>query len=1301
MKRLGIDLGSSAVKLALLDKKGVLLKSDYRLHHGSLLPVLGKLLLEVREEWLLSENSYVLICGIESGLLDLPAVGDIVALTEGAKRIAPSAAAVIAIGGQSARYITGLNDEIPQFAENDSCASGTGSFFENQMARLGLPLTEYSNLVKQANTIPRIAGRCSVFAKTDIIHHQQEGVPAADILLGLCYASVRSYKAAVAGKLKVQKPVLLACGVGHNSGVVRAIRDVFELGENELLLPDGFDCTQAIGAAAIANKQGVQLSFQNLIELCEKADVKHKGSKVHTLPPLPAPPSVDNLHKTRHYVQGEPCYLGIDVGSTTTKLVLLSEDENVLETIYLRIKGDPKQAVREGFARICEKYGDGIRIKAASTTGSGRMLIGRLIGADCIKDEITAQTTSAVRFTPDADTVFEIGGQDSKYISLRDGHTGDFQMNKICAAGTGSFVEEQAAKLDIPLAKYGDMALAAAAPADLGERCTVFIESRIASLLSTGISRENIAAGLCHSIVLNYLNRVVGTRIVGNHIVLQGGVAYNPGIVAAFISVYGNRISVAPYFSVSGAVGAALLAKREIGDKVSTFKGITFNGWDENQETKSSTFVKQKPEPLDSLDEQTFPREKGKKTIGIPRALINYDMFPRFSRFFHALGYNVLLSDISSDATVELGQANVKEEVCYPLKLAVGHAASLVQQKVDYLLMPSVHGKGICVYMQEAPQIIAACVGLKEKGIKLLAPDICMDQPKYISTAFTKMAKQLGHGRLEVLRALFKCGIFDIASSMLKRRSEPLPVITKNEIGFVLVSRSYGLADPILSLSIKQKLNSLGYKVYDLPSVPSRLRERLYNEQSRSNLYWPFGREVLAAARQLRQNPKLYPIYLTYHGCGPDTMLTHWFDIEVGGKPYLAIEVDEHSSTVGIMTRLEAFANSVVGRDAKKEKVSARISALSENSIQCNIDTASKKIPLAIPSLYPYSTLLTDYLIQKGYRAKEMSPTSLQSLAKGHVLMRGKEYFSLTALLADCIEYTSKNNMSQILIPQNKGAENNGLYARFIATKLAERGFGNTTVIAPVWERLMKDNVIANALFSVSLAGDIILCAPVSKQAKLLSKVKAVFASGLPAKEDFIKWAQFASGDINSKYILCAGESACFLNPLFRSELEAHCEKAGYTLRYAPLSELLLIEMMENGVRAKEKAVLLSQISAVLGAGSPFAGSVSRLSKLADSVLGSCTACNGRCAGCSIQCNERICECRTLSAGGRWRAGKTASLPNGYHGLIRVTSMYENTSSVFSLIDGTLGAQRLELRFEGTLSAAESARVDTWLHYIN
>jgi predicted nucleotide-binding protein (sugar kinase/HSP70/actin superfamily) len=641
------------------------------------------------------------------------------------------------------------------------------------------------------------------------------------------------------------------------------------------------------------------------------------------------------------------------------------------------------------------------------------------------------------------------------------------------------------------------------------------------------------------------------------------------------------------------------------------------------------------------------------------------------------------------------------------LKLAIGHAESLVRKKVDYIFMPSVHGKGICVYMQKAPQIISACLELKEKQITLLAPDICVDQSDSISKAYLSIVGQLGHGRISALPAIIKGGIFEITKHFTKRKGKLLPILPENEAGFVLVSRHYGLSDPILSLSIKQKLNDLGYKVFDLPQTreppyTSRPKRNLIHDQyNEKDLYWPFGRDVLTEAKQLRDIPNLYPIYLTYHGCGPDTMLAHWFDNEMGIKPYLSIEVDEHSSHAGVLTRIEAFANSVSKRNDASENISAGISVLDDGVVQSNFNAISKAIPLAIPSLYPYSTLLTEHFRQQGYNALEMPATTKQSHAKGQTFMHGKENFSLTALLGDYIEFSNKATKAQILLLQNIGAENEGVYSRFIATKMREQEYENVIIISPLWERLLGDKKTVKALFSVLLSGDILLCASKSRQTELLIKMRAVFANGLPKVEDFIKWAQVVASEAYSKFILCAGETACFLNSLFRNEMEMRCETAGYTLRYAPLSELLLLEMMEIGVWAKQKAALLRKVSRTLGFGSPFAESIKTLSKTADSVLGSRAEMNGRCDGCSIQCGRGECKCRTLSASSRWQAGKAALLSDEYYGLIRTASMYENTSSIFSLIDNSLGAKCLDFRFEGMLSSAEAARVDTWLHYLS
>ena len=499
----------------------------------------------------------------------IPSLGDIPAIVEGVRWIIPQVGSVIEIGSQGARFITDLQSRAPQFAVNEHCAGGTGSFFEDQMSRVGCKLEDYSSLVEQAQSVPRLSGRCAVFAKTDIIHRQQEGAATPDILLGLCYAMIRNYKATIVRRLPVCKPVVFCGGVTCNTGVIRAIREVFGLTEEELIVPEFARYEAALGAAL---KASGSFTLRQLNDSLDRTLTTHH--MVGTLPKLElrSGTSLAEPNATK-IIPESGCALGIDIGSTSTDLVLVGADGELVDFQYLRTAGDPEGAVRKGLARIRQRFGD-IRFTAVGVTGSGRARIGKRIGADAVRDEITAQAKGAAHWVPEVDTVFEIGGQDSKYISIQNGEVVDFQMNKICAAGTGSFVEEQAARMGIPLAEFGPLALSSEHPASLGERCTVFIETAIASASAEGISRADIAAGLCHSIVQNYLHKVVGSKTVGQHIVLQGGVDYNPGIVAAFQSAYGDRVQVSPVFSISGAYGAALLAQEAVGDAPSRFVGF-------------------------------------------------------------------------------------------------------------------------------------------------------------------------------------------------------------------------------------------------------------------------------------------------------------------------------------------------------------------------------------------------------------------------------------------------------------------------------------------------------------------------------------------------------------------------------------------------------------------------------------------------------------------------------------------------------------------------------------------------------
>ena len=1151
MYYVGIDIGASSVKVAAVDAQGAVLRVVRRAHEGSPLPCLRALL-----DDLLASNDLSGACGgvvatgsgadmLRAVASDVRVLEDVPALVKGVRALAPQARCVMGIGAQSGVFATGFaGGAAPEFAMNESCAAGTGSFFEDQMQRLGLPLESYSDLVARAQSVPRLSGRCSVFAKTDIIHRQQEGVPVEDILQGLCHATVKAFKATIVRNLPVEKPLALAGGVLENAGVVRAVREVFDLGEGELLASPDLVCAQAVGAAlAAAEGVGAAGACAELAAYdgeydagrhpdaqsagaCEGAAAGARtaccsldalraalggaaGLQADDLPRLPQLPQVDctpsrgfALAPSPWNPQGAPAReggvvprsaavdalpqgapvpvaLGVDVGSTSTNLVLLSADGVLLDAQYLRTRGNPKQAVREGLASLAARVGDRAQVVAAGVTGSGRTMIGKLIGADAVRDEITAQARAAAAADPQADTVFEIGGQDSKYISLAAGQVADFQMNKVCAAGTGSFVEEQAARLGIALPDYGPLALSVERPVDLGERCTVFVETAINAALAKGATKAEVAAGLCLSVVRNYLHKVVNAKPVGSRIVLQGGVAYNPAIVAAFRAYAGDSLTVSPWFAVSGAVGAALLAaeaqgfmpvqtgESADGTHVANIAGgvkvseavpgapnspetsghwpsgharaaedeggapgtaaassscvcrqanapSNFRGWDLSGAVREMRRV----DPAEIAANRAFfhkvdemylegydpTRDPAKKTVGIPRCLMLHKLFPMANAFFKQLGFNVVLTDASSEETVRLAQASAQGETCYPVKLVHGHMAQLLDAGVDYVFMPSVHTirhlkstvphNYACTYMQSIPAIVAQELDYEGHGITLLNPLMNLDFGQgAMAEVMLQVGAQLGRTPQETARAMLAGGF---AVTEFTRKTEELgdqllAALCPGERVIVIITRNYGIVDPALNMGIPDMLLDRGWKVITVSHLHAH---DLGISADYPGVVWPFGQHILSGAKLVRRDPRLFAVYLTNHGCGPDTMISHLFAEEMGSKPYLQIEMDEHYSKVGVETRVEAFLNAIEhyeAADLRGTPTSARV-----------VNTACEPLcagELAgLPSFGPYGRLTAQWLRDQGIPVRELVPTP-QTLELGRKECTSKEYYSFASLL--------------------------------------------------------------------------------------------------------------------------------------------------------------------------------------------------------------------------------------------------------------------------------------------------------------
>jgi len=587
----GIDIGSISCKVAVLDDNRVIRYLRYQRTHGRPMETAREMLADLLGE--VSSGRIASMAGTGSAgralceLLEIDFVNELICQTAAIRHLRPEVRTLIEMGGQDSKvtFLSDPNDprgrsagqDMVDFSMNTVCAAGTGSFLDQQASRLGVNIEgEFGELALRSETPPRVAGRCSVFAKTDMIHLQQQATPMHDIVAGLCLGLARNLKSSLCQGKEVIAPVAFCGGVASNAGVVRSIEKVFELGKGGLIVPEEHLVTGAIGVVLMQMRQGAgEGSEQEPRVLLSKLDEYLQEQRIvgHRIDPLPEPThpapasevQSDLLEKARGEGRTIPAYLGVDVGSLSTNVVVMDEEQHVLSKAYLMTAGQPLEAVRQGL-EICGKEVEGlVEILGAATTGSGRYLTGDFIGADLVINEITAQATGAALVDPTVDTIFEIGGQDSKYISLEEGVVVDFEMNHACAAGTGSFLEEQAERLGMSIKEeFANEAFKSKAPIKLGERCTVFMESDLLSYQQQGAERPDLTAGLAYSIVLNYLNRVVSHRRIGQKIFFQGGTAFNRATVSAFEAVTGKPIIVPDHHEVTGAYGAAELARRHM-----------------------------------------------------------------------------------------------------------------------------------------------------------------------------------------------------------------------------------------------------------------------------------------------------------------------------------------------------------------------------------------------------------------------------------------------------------------------------------------------------------------------------------------------------------------------------------------------------------------------------------------------------------------------------------------------------------------------------------------------------------------
>ncbi len=864
---------------------------------------------------------------------------------------------IVSAGGETIIYYElDKNGRIGNVQAGSKCASGTGEFFLQQIKRMGLGLEEALTISEGEEPYP-VAGRCSVFCKSDCTHALNKGEKKGKVVAGLCRM--------IAGKIVelVQKSggkrILLIGGMAGNKPVVN-----FLGAHMEVIIPREAAYFEALGAALWA-----ALHEPAPVLIREETLFLPAGSSFSFLPPLAeARKSVSFKKLLRgEAAPGERLILGLDVGSTTTKAVLLRErDKALVASIYLRTEGDPVRAARQCYASLAREVFFDVHIIGLGVTGSGRQIAALHALTPAVINEIIAHARAALFFDGQVDTIFEIGGQDAKYTYIVNGVPADYAMNEACSAGTGSFLEESAFEaLDVEMTGIAPLALQAVSPPNFNDQCAAFISSDIKTAVQEGLGTPDILAGLVYSICLNYLNRVKGNRPVGKKIFMQGGVCYNQAVPVAMAGLLEKEIVVPPEPGLMGAFGVALdvaekigrgslpegsynlqeLAGREIeygkpftcrGDKscdrrclinVLKIEGKRYPfGGACSRYTGVQRQVRHDVGALDlvfqreqiiyrqSAGNRSFSR-KGKK-LGISRSLLVNTLFPLYFHYFSSLGFEVITPSTSDP----LGRLRQGAPFCFPVELGHGYMADLLRMEPDYIFVPHVKALPslsdevsiICPLAQGEPYYLKAAFADLQDSSRVLSPVLDFSHGYSVpEQEFVEMGKTLGATQQEA-REAFCSAVRRQEQAQAECKQLGRGLLAEMELdsaqrAVVLFGRSYSAFTEGANLGIPHKFASRGWKIIPCDFLP------LEEEEPFPSMYWSNGQIILQAAELVCKNPRFFGVYITNFSCGPDSFLVGYFRSIMGEKPSLTLELDGHTSDAGLDTRIEAFLDIVEG----------------------------------------------------------------------------------------------------------------------------------------------------------------------------------------------------------------------------------------------------------------------------------------------------------------------------------------------------------------------------------------------------
>ncbi|MDR2016814.1 MAG: 2-hydroxyacyl-CoA dehydratase [Burkholderiales bacterium] len=973
--RIGIDIGSTTVKIVAVDHEQRLLYKTYTRHLSEVRRTVADGMAQLRQGDLFPDDTPATLVITGSGglsvaeIVDIPFVQEVIACAKAVETLAPATDVAIELGGEDAK-ITFFTNGIEQ-RMNGTCAGGTGAFIDQMASLLRTDAVGLNDLAKRAKNIYPIAARCGVFAKTDVQPLLNEGVAREDIALSIFQAVAHQTISSLACGRKIKgKAAFLGGPLNFLPELKKRFVETLQLNADNVVVTNNSELFVALGAALYGKPEDAK-PLSEIVNVFER--LRDGGQReVAALSPFFADAETrqafDARHREAKIIYAEladhrgPVFLGIDGGSTTTKAVLINENNELLYTYYGSNEGDPLRIVTTVLDEIYAALPKDAAIAASAATGYGEALIREAYKIDFSEVETMAHYKAANHFLPGVDFILDIGGQDMKCLRIKNGVIDNILLNEACSSGCGSFIETFAQSVQMPVDAFAKAALESCAPADLGSRCTVFMNSSVKQAQKEGASIADISAGLSYAVVKNALIKVMKVRDpreLGEKIIVQGGTFYNDSVLRAFELISGREAVRPEIAGLMGAFGSALIAKerwqgiepsamlnpealQQFSVKQSMARcghctnscAMTVNRFSDGRKFISGNrcergLGKKKdgnelPDLYAYKYERVFdykPLEKGSRgTIGIPRVLNFFENYPLWFTFLTTLGYRVVLSSPSSKAVLEKGLDTLpSDSICYPAKLANGHIVDLAQQGIKTIFYPCIpyeykefddsDNHFNCPIVISYPELIRNNIDLlKENNVTLIQPFLSLEDKEKLAKRLVLVFSSFGIKAVEIRRAL-EAGWQEqqrFKQEIQRKGEEVLAWLAETGTrGIVLAGRPYHI-DPEIHHGIPQIITALGMAVLTEDSVAhlGKLKEPL-----RVVDQWMYHARLYRSAALAATRQELEVIHLNSFGCGLDSITTDQVQeiLETHDRIYTTIKIDEGNNLGAARIRIRSL----------------------------------------------------------------------------------------------------------------------------------------------------------------------------------------------------------------------------------------------------------------------------------------------------------------------------------------------------------------------------------------------------------